>query len=126
MKTFRYSMMFALGWLILGAPEVCAKRRGVSSVTESERRSPVAYDVDVTVIGGSTYGVSAALEAYKGPPAAEPLARFLKQPGVVGHSFLEIRDVTERTPDKPTRSDTSTRNNSLRELIDYADDECIP
>jgi hypothetical protein len=51
------------------------------------------------------------------PRAAKPLSDFLQQPGISGHSFLEIRDVIERTPVKPTRSDTSTRNHSLRELI---------
>ena len=34
-----------------------------STVVESERRIPVAYDVDVVVIGGSSAGVAAAVEA---------------------------------------------------------------
>jgi len=36
-----------------------------SSVIESERKIPVAYDVDVVVIGGSSTGVAAAVEAAK-------------------------------------------------------------
>jgi flavin-dependent dehydrogenase len=61
--------------------------------------------------------VAMALETFMDPRAAKPLSDFLQQPGISGHSFLEIRDVIERTPVKPTRSDTSTRNHSLRELI---------
>ena len=59
--------------------------------------------------------VSMALENLKDPRAAKPLADFLEQPGISGHSFLEIHDVMQRTP--PSTTDNSTRNKSLRELI---------
>jgi hypothetical protein len=59
--------------------------------------------------------VAMALEHLKSPQAAAPLAEFLKKPGTMGHSFLEINDVISRTPSNI--NDNSTRNNSLRELI---------
>ena len=59
--------------------------------------------------------VSMALEIYKDPKAAKPLADFLNKPGISGHSFLEIKDVIKRSP--ASMVDNSTRNNSLRELI---------
>jgi len=39
---------------------------GTTTVTESARKIPVAYDVDVVVVGGSTGAVAAAVEAAKG------------------------------------------------------------
>jgi hypothetical protein len=59
--------------------------------------------------------VSMALESIGDRRAAKPLADLLKTKGVSGHAFLEIKDVRGRTP--ASRVDTSTRNNSLRELI---------
>jgi len=59
--------------------------------------------------------VSMALEMLADRRAAKPLADLLRSPGVSGHAFLEIKDVRRRTP--VSRVDTSTRNNSLRELI---------
>ena len=59
--------------------------------------------------------VSLAFEYLKPSEAAAPLAKALQQPGVSGHSFLEINDIIARTP--ANINDNSTRNNSLRELI---------
>ena len=59
--------------------------------------------------------VCMALEYLKPAAAATPLAKALQQPGVSGHSFLEINDIIARTPSNI--NDNSTRNNSLRELI---------
>jgi flavin-dependent dehydrogenase len=59
--------------------------------------------------------VAMALEALGDRRGAKPLADLLKTPGVSGHAFLEIKDVRGRTP--ASRVDTTTRNNSLRELI---------
>ena len=43
-----------------------AETRELGSVKESSRRVPVAYNVDVAVIGGSTWAVAAAAAAAKG------------------------------------------------------------
>ena len=59
--------------------------------------------------------VAMALETLGDSRAAKPLADLLDVPGMTGHAFLEIKDVRGRTP--ASRVDTSTRNNSLRELI---------
>lgn len=59
--------------------------------------------------------VAIALENLRDPRAAKPLAELLAKPGIRGHSFLEIHNIIERTPQSAT--DNSTRNNSLRELI---------
>ncbi|MBN2579491.1 MAG: FAD-dependent oxidoreductase [Pirellulales bacterium] len=55
-------------WLIAGllawqATAVDAKMESPPTVTESVRAIPVVYDVDVVVVGGSTGGVAAAVEA---------------------------------------------------------------
>lgn len=62
-----------------------------------------------------TRAIAIALENYRDPKAAKPLADFLALPGISGHSFLEINNVIERSPKSTV--DNSTRNNSLRELI---------
>ncbi|MCH2208465.1 MAG: hypothetical protein MK132_21705 [Lentisphaerales bacterium] len=59
--------------------------------------------------------IAKALENFKDPIAAQPLADLLKKPGIMGHSFREINNTISRTPASPV--DNSTRNNSLRELI---------
>jgi len=59
--------------------------------------------------------VAMAAESIGDRRAAKPLADLLLTKGVSGHAFLEIKDVRDRTP--ASRVDTSTRNNSLRELI---------
>jgi len=59
--------------------------------------------------------VAMALELIGDRRGAKPLADLLGLPGVSGHAFLEIKDVRSRTP--ASRVDTTTRNNSLRELI---------
>jgi hypothetical protein len=46
---------------------------------------------------------------------AVAMALELDAPGMTGHAFLEIKDVRGRTP--ASRTDTTTRNSSLRELI---------
>ncbi|NOX99823.1 MAG: FAD-dependent oxidoreductase [Verrucomicrobia bacterium] len=62
-----------------------------------------------------TRAVAIALENYRDPKAAKPLADLLAKPGISGHTFLEINDIIERSPKSTV--DNSTRNNSLRELI---------
>jgi flavin-dependent dehydrogenase len=59
--------------------------------------------------------VAMALETLRDTRAAGALADLLKTKGISGHAFVEIRDVRQRTP--ASRTDTSTRNSSLRELI---------
>jgi len=59
--------------------------------------------------------VSMAFESIGDSLAAEPLARLLQMPGTMGHAFLEIHDVIDRTP--ASIGDNTTRNASLRELI---------
>jgi hypothetical protein len=59
--------------------------------------------------------VAMALEMFRDSRAAKPLADLLDAPGMTGHAFLEIKDVRGRTP--ASRTDTTTRNSSLRELI---------
>ena len=44
-------------------PLLCVEAEGGAMVRESTRRLPVAYDVDVVVVGGSTGAVSAAVAA---------------------------------------------------------------
>ena len=57
------------GWLVLSMvvaavlPLLCAEADGGAVVRESARRIPVAYDVDVVVVGGSTGAVAAAVAA---------------------------------------------------------------
>ena len=41
----------------------CSKTTGPKSVNESSRDIPIAYDVDVVVVGGTSGGVAAAVEA---------------------------------------------------------------
>ncbi|MFK5923165.1 MAG: FAD-dependent oxidoreductase [Verrucomicrobiota bacterium] len=62
-----------------------------------------------------TRAIAIALENYRDPKAAAPLAALLTQPGISGHSFVEINNIIERSP--LSTVDNSTRNNSLRELI---------
>ena len=59
--------------------------------------------------------VAMALETLRDERAAGPLADLLKTKGISGHAFVEIKDVRQRTP--ASRTDNSTRNSSLRELI---------
>jgi len=58
--------------------------------------------------------VAVALETIGDPAAAGPLADLLKQPGMTGHAFIEIRDTERRTP--ANRVDVTTRERSLVEL----------
>ncbi|MBT3199717.1 MAG: FAD-dependent oxidoreductase [Phycisphaerales bacterium] len=64
--------------------------------------------------------VAYALEEYRDPAAAKPLAELLSGSGMSGHAFVGIKDALKRTPVETGRmrgNDNSTRNNSLRELI---------
>jgi hypothetical protein len=56
-----------------------------------------------------------ALETLGHPDAAEPIAKLLKKPGMIGHAFIDIDTAKQLTPSGHV--DTSTRNQSLRELI---------
>jgi hypothetical protein len=59
--------------------------------------------------------VAMALETLRDASAARPLAEVLAKPGLGGHAFTNIEEAGRRTPPSPT--DTSTRNESLRELV---------
>jgi hypothetical protein len=59
--------------------------------------------------------VAMALETLAVPAAAKPLAELLKRPGMTGYAFTDIEQAKRGTPDSP--ADTSTRNQSLRELF---------
>ncbi|MHC4544672.1 MAG: FAD-dependent oxidoreductase [Planctomycetota bacterium] len=59
--------------------------------------------------------VAMALETMGDVAATQALANLLQKPGIMGHAFTEIEDAKLRTP--ASRTDTQTRNNSLRELI---------
>ena len=59
--------------------------------------------------------VAMAAESLGDARSAKPLADLLKTEGMSGHDFVEIKDVRGRTP--ASRTDTTTRNSSLRELI---------
>jgi len=58
--------------------------------------------------------IAVALETIGDKSAAAPLAVLLKQPGMTGHAFIEIRDTERRTP--ASRTDVTTRERSLVEL----------
>lgn len=59
--------------------------------------------------------VAIALETLGNPAAAKPLAELLHKPGMTGHAYTRIDDVTRDIP--ASGVDTSTRECSLRELI---------
>lgn len=59
--------------------------------------------------------VAMALESLGDSRAAKPLARLLKEPGIMGYAFTDINDARARTPSDI--NDNSTRNNSLREIV---------
>jgi flavin-dependent dehydrogenase len=59
--------------------------------------------------------VAMALETMGDAAAAQSIANLLKKPGIMGHAFTEIKEARLRTPD--SRTDTQTRNHSLRELM---------
>ena len=82
-----------------GLPAIIAKLEAITPESEFSHSRAIAI----------------ALENYRDPTAAKPLAQLLAKPGLSGHEFLEINDVIKRSP-KATVDD-STRNSSLRELI---------
>jgi len=59
--------------------------------------------------------VAMALETLGDAAAVKSLAKLLKKPGVRGHAFTDINEARSRTP--ASRTDTKTRNTSLRELV---------
>jgi len=59
--------------------------------------------------------VAMALEQLGDNAAAKSLAKFLKKPGMMGHSFTDIGEARRGTP--ASDSDTMERNCSLRELV---------
>jgi hypothetical protein len=59
--------------------------------------------------------VAMALETLRDASAARSLAELLEKPGLKGHAFTDIEKAGRQTP--PSATDTTTRNNSLRELI---------
>jgi hypothetical protein len=64
MKEMRMSLFWGLLLLACGLAAAWAAEEG-GMVTESAREIPVAYQVDVVVVGGSTGAVAAAVEAAK-------------------------------------------------------------
>ena len=87
--------------------------------TRDKRGLPVILDKVGSLTPASEFShcraVAMALETLGDPRAAAVLAELLEQPGMTGHAFVEIKDTRRRTP--PGRTDTTTRNSSLRELI---------
>ncbi len=59
--------------------------------------------------------VALALETINDEQATKALYDLIQLPGVRGHAMTDIQEAIRQTP--PSRTDTSTRNNSLRELI---------
>jgi len=59
--------------------------------------------------------VAMALETLAVPAAAKPLAELLIRPGMTGYAFADIEQAKRGTPD--SSADTSTRNQSLREIF---------
>ncbi|HCO92691.1 MAG TPA: hypothetical protein DIU00_01865 [Phycisphaerales bacterium] len=59
--------------------------------------------------------VAMALESLAEPAAAKPLAMLLAKSGIRGHAFTDIDRAGRGIPASAT--DTTTRNNSLRELV---------
>ncbi|MBN1807099.1 MAG: FAD-dependent oxidoreductase [Sedimentisphaerales bacterium] len=59
--------------------------------------------------------IAVAIETLGHPDACEPIAKLLKKPGISGHAFMSIHTARHQTP--PNSVDTSTRNNSLKELV---------
>ena len=59
--------------------------------------------------------VAIALETIADQKAAEPLFKLLQMPGVRGHVMPDIQTAKKLEP--PDKTDVSTRNSSLRELI---------
>jgi len=87
--------------------------------TGDKRGLPVILDKVRSLTPASEFShcraVAMALETLGDRRAAAALAELLKKPGMTGHAFVEIKDTRRRTP--PGRTDTTTRNSSLRELI---------
>jgi hypothetical protein len=59
--------------------------------------------------------VALALETLGDPRAAKPLAELLRKPGMSGHAYTHIEEMTANIPTSAV--DNSTREHSLRELI---------
>lgn len=59
--------------------------------------------------------VALALETIADEKGAKMLYELLQLPGMTGHAMTNIHEAIQKSP--PSRTDTSTRNNSLRELI---------
>jgi hypothetical protein len=59
--------------------------------------------------------VALALETLGDPAAAKPLADLLQRPGMSGHAWPDIDTAMKNI--KPSATDNSTREQSLRELI---------
>ena len=61
-KSFQLILLMILVFIlfVMGG---CSKTSGQETVSESSRDIPVAYDVDVVVVGGTSGGVAAAVEA---------------------------------------------------------------
>jgi len=87
--------------------------------TRSEQAlAPILEKVEQLDVGSEfshCRAVAIALETLGDTAAAIPLAEFLEKPGITGHAFIDIDAARHRTPPGP--EDTSTRNNSLRELV---------
>jgi flavin-dependent dehydrogenase len=87
--------------------------------TKSENAINPILDKVQTLDSGSEFShsraVALALETLADPRAAKPLAELLRKPGIMGHAFTDIDKARSETPASAT--DTTTRNNSLRELF---------
>ena len=75
----------------------------------------ISKKLDITSEFSHFRAVAMALETIGDPKGALVLYDLLQIPGVTGHSFPDIQTAKRMTPVGDT--DTSTRNNSLRELL---------
>ena len=100
-------LLFCLTFIHTGCLEGSQKR----AVNESERDIPVAYDVDVVVVGGTSGGVAAAVEAARNGAtvflaAQRPYLgadicgtyRLWLEPGEVVTTGVEASSGTDTTP----------------------------
>ncbi len=61
--------------------------------------------------------VAVALESIGDPSAAEPLARLLKKPGIMGHAVTTLEEMKEKVPVDASGVEDRTRDRTLRELV---------
>jgi flavin-dependent dehydrogenase len=113
------------GWNFRGMGQYGATTSPLDNLVIALGRTGDKRGVDVVIAklrqltAGSEFShcraVAMSLEISRDTRAAKPLAEFMQQEGVMGYAFTEIHDTIERSPE--SRTDNSTRQKSLRELI---------